>query len=133
MKVVHESGKRKTAIARATVKPGTGIVRINNILIDNYEPDMARNKIREPLILLPSIASKVDISVNSQGGGWMSQADAIRIAISRCLVSYSNKPADKETLLNYDRNMLVADIRVKESTKPNRQGSARSRRQKSYR
>jgi small subunit ribosomal protein S9 len=131
MKSCHASGKRKKAIARATLSPGVGDVRINKIPLDNYMPEMARNKVREPMILLKKYADKVDIDITVQGGGWMSQSDAIRVAVSRCFVEY--KADSKATLLEYDRNLLVADVRTKESRKPNCSGKARSKRQKSYR
>ncbi|WP_290901427.1 30S ribosomal protein S9, partial [Ferroglobus sp.] len=50
MKVIVTSGKRKTAIARATIKPGKGRVRINKIPVEIYQPEMARMKIMEPLL-----------------------------------------------------------------------------------
>ncbi|MCF7861498.1 30S ribosomal protein S9 [Candidatus Woesearchaeota archaeon] len=131
MKSLHASGKRKKAIARATLSTGTGVVRVNKIHLDNYMPEMARNKIREPMILLKKYADKVDIDITVHGGGWMSQADAIRVAVSRCFVEY--KADSKTTLQDYDRNLLVADVRTKESRKPNCRGKARSKRQKSYR
>ncbi|MBI4919608.1 30S ribosomal protein S9, partial [archaeon] len=76
-------------------------------------------------------ASKVDIDVIVLGGGISSQADAARVAISQAL-SQHNKKLHK-LFLDYDRTMLVADIRRKESAKPNRHGQARAKRQKSYR
>ena len=50
MKVVHTSGKRKTAIARGTVREGTGKVRINKVPLELYSPELARLKLTEPLI-----------------------------------------------------------------------------------
>ena len=131
MKTVHESGKRKRAIARATLKPGTGRLKVNNMDIDNYEPKLARMRIKEPLLLAKEIASKVDISVNVSGGGSMGQADAARLAIGRALTSH--RPELKKMFLDYDRQLLVADVRRKEVSKPNSRGQARSKRQKSYR
>lgn len=131
MKAIHVSGKRKHAIARVTLKPGSGKVKINNLNIDNYEPKLARMRIKEPLILAKDVADKVDISINLSGGGFMGQADAARLAIGRALVKHNSKL--KELFLDYDRQLLVADIRRKESSKPNSQGQARAKRQKSYR
>ncbi len=130
-KVIHTSGKRKRAVARATLKPGSGVVKINNFSIDNYQPAMYRMRIREPLILAGETAFKVDISVNVRGGGYNSQADAVRLAISRALAAYN---PELESVFNaYDRHLLVADVRRKEPAKPNRHGQARAKRQKSYR
>jgi small subunit ribosomal protein S9 len=130
-KIIHKAGKRKTAIAKATLKKGMGKVRINHKLLDLYKPEMYRLKIKEPLILAGNVSEEVDIDVNVKGGGIMSQSEAVRLAISRCLVEYS--PKLRNVFLDYDRNLLVADVRRKEPSKPNRHGSARSKRQKSYR
>jgi small subunit ribosomal protein S9 len=130
MKVIHMSGKRKTAIARATMKPGKGAVMINYSSLENHSPELARMKIMEPLILAGDLVKKFDISVNVSGGGWQSQAEASRLAIARCLVE-ANK-ALKNKFLEYDRHLLVADTRRKEVCKPN-DSKARAKRQKSYR
>ena len=73
MKVVVASGKRKTAVARATVREGKGRVRINKIPLEFYEPELARLKIEEALIFAPSVPESVDIDVNVRGGGFMAQ------------------------------------------------------------
>ena len=127
------SGKRKRAIARATLKDGKGNIKINNQMLDILEPKFARMKIMEPLILAGDLAKKVDIAVNVAGGGIISQAEAVRLAIARALVEYSKSNALKDTFLKYDRHLLVADTRRKEAAKPNRHGQARAKRQKSYR
>ena len=132
-RIINISGKRKRAIARATIRPGKGIVKINNRLLDFYEPKLARLKLREPLIIAGDLANKVDISVNVVGGGITSQADASRLAIAKGLVEFSKSDKLKEEFLNYDRNLLVADVRRKEPAKPNRHGQARGKVQKSYR
>lgn len=131
MKAIISTGKRKAAVARATLKAGTGKVIINKVSLDAFTPAIARLKLQEPLILAGKDADKLDISVNVNGGGFMSQTIASRLAIARALVE--RHPKLKETFLDYDRQLLVADIRRKESSKPNSHGSARSKRQKSYR
>ena len=133
MKPILTSGKRKRAIARATTRPGNGIVKINNLILDCYGSKMYRLKLKEPLIIAADVANKVDISVNVIGGGIASQADASRLAIAKGLVEFSKSDKLKEDFLNYDRNLLVADVRRKEPAKPNRHGQARSKVQKSYR
>ena len=131
MKPIHISGKRKTAIARATLNEGSGRVRVNHIMVDVYEPKVARMKLREPLQLAGEVMQKVDIDVNIQGGGPTSQAEAARLAIARVLAAYDKKLED--VFLKYDRHLLVADVRRKETHKPNRHGKARAKTQKSYR
>jgi small subunit ribosomal protein S9 len=130
MKAIHKNGKRKTSIAKATMKEGKGIIRINSTLLENHTPEIARMKIMEPLILAGDQSKKVNINVNVQGGGWSSQADASRLAIARCLLE-ANKTLKKK-FLDYDRHLLVADTRRKEMCKPN-DSKARAKRQKSYR
>jgi small subunit ribosomal protein S9 len=131
MKAIHVSGSRKSAIARATLTPGAGIVRVNALLLNCYEPAMCRLKIQEPLILAGDRAKAVNINVDVRGGGINSQAEAARLAVARALAQY-DKTLQK-TFLDYDRALLVADVRVKETHKPNCHGKARAMRQKSYR
>ena len=50
-KIIHTSGKRKSAIARATLKPGKGKIRINNSFLENYPNTVLKLRIQEPLIL----------------------------------------------------------------------------------
>ena len=76
-KIIHCSGKRKSAVARATLKPGKGKVRVNNKMVDTINPKIARLKIQEPLIIAGPIATTVDINVNVLGGGYLSQAEAV--------------------------------------------------------
>ncbi|HLC65007.1 MAG TPA: 30S ribosomal protein S9 [Candidatus Nanoarchaeia archaeon] len=132
MKTILTSGKRKRSIARVTLRDGKGRVRINRFLLDAYEPMMYRLKIQEPLILAGDVSSKVDIDVNVNGGGMSSQADASRLGIAKALVQYAKGEKLRETFLNYDRTLLVADVRRKEVCKPN-DSKARAKRQKSYR
>nr|MCK4929498.1 30S ribosomal protein S9 [Nanoarchaeota archaeon] len=130
-KIINTHGKRKRAVARATLKPGKGLIKINDVELDNYEPRIYRLRIREPLLLSGEIANQVDVIANVIGGGISSQTDAVRLAIAKALVEYS--PRLKKVFLDYDRQLLVADIRRKEVSKPGRHGQARAHRQKSYR
>jgi small subunit ribosomal protein S9 len=131
-KIVNTSGKRKTSIAKATVTKGTGRVRINKQPVEIYQPEIARWKILEPLRLADKHMSGVDIDVSVSGGGFMSQANATRTAIARGLVEFTGDASLKLTLLDYDRDLLVNDARIKETKKPLGRG-ARKKRQKSYR
>lgn len=133
MKTIVTSGKRKRAVARAALKQGKGRIRINKKNIDFYEPRIYRLKIREPLILAGDTINNVDIDINVFGGGIASQAEASRLAIARALLEHTKSERLKDKFLKYDRQLLVADIRRKEPSKPNRQGQARAKKQKSYR
>jgi len=138
-KVVHMSGKRKTAVARATVKAGKGRVRVNSEPIEILQPALSRRKAMEPLIIADAMnrLSKVDINILTHGGGVMGQTDAIRTAIARGLVHYNGgaEGLDEELrdeFLRFDRSLLVNDPRRKEPKHQLGRG-ARRKKQKSYR
>ena len=132
-KVLTTSGKRKTATARATVRKGTGIIRINKVPLDIVQPELVRLKISEPLLIAgDAIAKSLDIDVNVIGGGIMGQAEAARCAIARGIVNWTSDVALRDAYLAHDRNLLVNDVRVKESKKYGGTG-ARAKFQKSYR
>jgi small subunit ribosomal protein S9 len=130
---VQTSGKRKTAVARALIRKGTGKVIINRKPIEVYTPLMSRDKILEPVILMGADAENFDIFVTINGGGITSQADAARVAIGRAISEFTKDKRVKEMFKEYDWQLLVSDVRRKESAKPNRHGQARAKRQKSYR
>jgi len=130
--VVNTSGKRKEAVARAVVSEGTGRLKVNNVPIDIYMPELARLKMMEPMTLAGEKASKVDVSVKVEGGGFMGQAEATRTAIAKGLVEFL-KDAELEAMFKqYDRSLLISDPRRKLPKKPQGRG-ARKKRQKSYR
>jgi small subunit ribosomal protein S9 len=132
MKIINSSGKKKMAIARATLKEGKGRVRINKVLVDIYEPLLARLKISEPLEIAGDLIKGIDINVEVSGGGTMGQTDAVRTAIAKGIVEWTGDTALKEAYSEYDRNLLVSDHRQKEKKKFGGPG-ARSKYQKSYR
>jgi small subunit ribosomal protein S9 len=131
MKAIHVSGNRKSAVARATLTPGAGVVRVNSQLLETYTPAMSRLKIQEPLIIAGDRAKTVNIAVDVHGGGISSQAEAARLVVARALAKYDSNL--HKAFLDYDRVLLVADVRRKETHKPNCHGKARAKRQKSYR
>jgi small subunit ribosomal protein S9 len=133
VRIVISTGKRKTSIARAVIKPGKGRVWVNGVPIELWPIEMARLKMMEPLLIAGSdIVNSVDIRVSVKGGGYMSQADAVRMAIARGLVAYTGSEELRRIFEEYDRSMLVGDPRRTEPEKPMRR-SARRRWQKSYR
>ncbi|MEM3695092.1 MAG: 30S ribosomal protein S9 [Candidatus Bathyarchaeia archaeon] len=132
-KVLVVSGKRKTAIARAVVKPGMGRIRINRIPLEIYEPKIAREKIMEPLIQAgDEIWKQLDIDIKVSGGGYMGQAEAVRMAIANALLKWTKSAHLRTVFVEYDRTMVVGDARRKEPKKFGGPG-ARARDQKSYR
>lgn len=132
MKIVHVSGKRKSAVARATVREGNGRVRVNAKLLSVFSPPLARMKIEEPLIIAGDLAQKVNIDVVVRGGGVISGAEAVRLTIARGLVEFAGRGPLRQRFLDYDRNLLIADVRRNEPHKPG-DSKPRAKRQKSYR
>lgn len=116
--IVNASGKRKRSIARAYAKRGSGNILINKKPLEILEPEAIRLMIKEPLIIGQDVAKKLDITVSVKGGGIFGQASAIRQAIAKVLVNYDKKL--KEKFLNYDKSLLIADIRRTEPHKPSR-------------
>ncbi|RNJ26186.1 30S ribosomal protein S9 [Halosegnis longus] len=131
--VTNTSGKKKTAVARATVSDGTGKVRINSQPVELVEPEQSRLKMLEPFrIAEADLREDIDIDVEISGGGFAGQADAARTAIARGLVQHNNDAELRDAYLSFDRSLLVNDVRQSESKKWGGPG-ARARYQKSYR
>ncbi len=130
--VIETSGARKTAVARATIKEGKGRIRINGVPVEIYQPELAKLKMMEPVMLVGDKISKVDIAVNMRGGGVIGQAEAARTAISRALVDFFKDQDLEKIFKDYDRSLLVSDVRRKLPKKPGGSG-ARKKKQKSYR
>ncbi|MGC8609100.1 MAG: 30S ribosomal protein S9 [Thermoplasmata archaeon] len=125
-------GKRKTAVARAVTKKGKGIVTINGLPVEFYPTEILKNKIMEPLKIAEDKANTVDISVKVKGGGVTGQADASRTAIAKGLINFLGDSDLENLFRQYDRTMLVNDVRIKLPKKAGGKG-ARAKRQKSYR
>ena len=114
------------------VRPGKGRIYFNDHELDYVTPEIVRMKIQEPLIIAGDRAKSVDIRVSVNGGGYMGQAEAARIAIARSLASWTKSSELRKNFIAFDRVMLAGDQRV---TEPKKFGgpSARRRKQKSYR
>ena len=137
---------RKTAQAHVYITKGVGKVRINNIPLEMIPQETAREVIFAPLEISGDLRSKVDISVRVNGGGFMGQASAAAIAISRALIGWTKskkEPRDhpltktiredlKKRILEFDKYLISGDARRKEPKKFGGPG-ARRRKQKSYR
>ncbi|MEK6860270.1 MAG: 30S ribosomal protein S9 [Nanoarchaeota archaeon] len=127
------SGKRKTAIAKATITSGKGRIFINKRPYENLD-FFRKLMIQEPVeITKKTLGSfNFDIYVNATGGGQESQIHASRLAVARALVKFTKSDELKRAFLRYDKNLLVADTRRKEAYKPG-DSKARRKRQKSFR
>tara|TARA_B100001013_G_C24461565_1_gene383774 strand:+ start:126 stop:545 length:420 start_codon:yes stop_codon:yes gene_type:complete len=123
---------RKTAKATAVISRGTGKVFINKTPIEIITPLMARERMLTPLELIGDQRDKVDINIRVSGGGYMGQAEACAIAISRALISHLKTKDIKTRISEFDKHLLSGDSRRSESKKFGGPG-ARRRKQKSYR
>ena len=131
--VTNTSGKKKTAIARATVRNGSGKIRVNAQPVELVEPELAQLKMLEPFRVIDrNVRNNVDISISVEGGGTVGQADAVRTAIARGVVEHTNDAELRDAYREFDRSLLVNDVRQRESKKWGGPG-ARARYQKSYR
>lgn len=133
LKKIITSGKRKTSVARAVAEEGTGKITINGKPYEILQM-FDRLKIEEPVRIAKNILGKLDfnIEVNVRGGGEKGQVEAARVAISRAIVEFTGNKEVEKAFLDYDRNLLVADVRRKEAYKPG-DSKARRKRQTSYR
>jgi len=132
-KVIVVSGKRKTALARAIVKSGIGRIRINRTPVEIFEPEIAREKIMEPLLQAgDDVWKQLDLDIRVSGGGYMGQAEAARMAIANALLKWTKSAHLRTLFTDYDRTMIVGDSRKKEPKKFGGPG-ARAKDQKSYR
>jgi len=129
----YYSGKRKAAIARAIIKTGNGKITFNR---KDYKTLQMFNKLKleEPVRIAEKVLGKIDfdIEVEVHGGGGIGQIDAARLSIAKAIVGFSKSEELKQAYLDYDRNLLVADVRRKETNKPG-DSKARAKRQTSYR
>ncbi|MFK7968812.1 MAG: 30S ribosomal protein S9 [Bacteroidia bacterium] len=115
MEKIVTVGRRKRAIARVTVRPGTGTFTVNKRTLEIFFPqDLMRMKIMEPFTVLDKTNTEFDISVNVDGGGINGQAEAIRLGLARALNDMdreANRPALKV------KGLLTRDARVVERKK----------------
>lgn len=127
------AGKRKEAIAKASITQGNGEVRINKKPYQhlNY---FKKLMIQEPIEITKQVLGNFNFNINIKvnGGGQESQIEASRLAIAKALVKFTKSIELRKAFLAYDRNLLIADVRRKEAYKPG-DSKARAKRQKSYR
>lgn len=134
IKIIQAAGKRKAAIARAVLRhPAKGQIKINNVPLHLYKPEIARLRIQEVLEIInhPKV-EKCDIDVRVKGGGTMGQSDAVRMAIAKSINKFIGTKKIEKIFKEYDYSLLSGDSR---RTEPKHFGGkkARARRQKSFR
>lgn len=127
------SGKRKRAIAKAVITEGSGQVFLNQKDYKNLQM-FDKLKIEEPLRICKDVLGKLDfdVSIKIIGGGEKGQIEAARLALAKAIVKFTNSVELAKAFLDYDRNLLIADIRRKETYKPG-DSRARAKRQASKR
>ena len=111
--LAHGVGRRKSSVARVFLRRGSGNIFVNKKLYSNYfDTEVARLDAHKPFIIVPS-AMHYDAEVNVTGGGLNSQAGAVKLGISRALVSLDD--SIRSTLRSH--GLLTVDSRVKERKK----------------
>ena len=124
----YGTGRRKTASARAFLRPGTGKISVNGRGLENYFPNAVLRMMVHQALVLADLNGKFDLHITVAGGGSAAQASAIRMGISRALLGYNEQ---LKSLLR-GAGLLTRDPRMKERKKPG-QNAARRRFQYSKR
>ncbi|HEY5593935.1 MAG TPA: 30S ribosomal protein S9 [Nitrospiria bacterium] len=119
--VIAATGKRKNAVARVRLKPGTGLITINDRTLETYFPrEIHRTQILQPF-LATGTTGQFNASVNVHGGGEMGQAGAVRHGIAKALLI--SNTALRDNLRK--EGLLTRDSRVKERKKYGQKGARR--------
>ena len=109
MDVTNTIGRRKTSVARLYMQPGNGTITINKKTLDTYFPsEILQTIVKQPLTMVEEVGN-YDLKVNVDGGGFKGQAEAIRLAVARALVSINAEyrpPLKKEGFLTRDPRMV---------------------------
>lgn len=121
MEIINTLGRRKTSVARIYMQPGKGQIIVNERELKDYFPsEILQTTVRQALTVLKQEAN-YDVNVNVEGGGSKGQAEAIRLAIARALVTINNenRPALKK------EGLMTRDSRMVERKKPGRRKARR--------
>ena len=115
----YATGKRKTAIARVWITPGSGKIQVNNTSVEEYfGAGYTRQKVEQPFAVTDTV-EKFDVKATLRGGGKSAQAEALRHGISRAL-----QTSDPELRLNLKKSgFLTRDPREKERKKYGQKGA----------
>ena len=111
--LVQSTGRRKEAVARVRIRPGSGVVTVNRRRLDNYFPSETHRMIATEPLRLTTTAEVYDVDATIGGGGISGQANALRLAIARALVVLDD---DQRSMLKR-AGFLTRDAREKESKK----------------
>lgn len=121
-KVITVTSKRKSAVARASIKAGKGRITINKVPYTNNSNKFMIDIVKEPITIVEEhnkdLLPKINIDVIVKGGGQMGQLFAARNCIAKAIVKYFDDLNLTQKLLYYNRAFLVDDVRRVESKKP---------------
>ena len=121
MEVVNTVGRRKAAVARVFVKPGTGKITVNHKELEVYFPlNILQYEVKQPLLVTNTLEN-YDVTINLVGGGIKGQAEAARMGIARalCQIDAEYRPVLKKN------GFLMRDSREVERKKPGQPGARR--------
>ena len=111
--LTQATGRRKEAVARVRIRPGTGVITVNKRPIENYFPSETHRMIVTEPLRLTTTNEQYDVDATMDGGGISGQAGALRLGIARALVTL-----DEEMRVTLKRaGFLTRDAREKESKK----------------
>jgi small subunit ribosomal protein S9 len=111
--LIQSTGRRKQAVARVRIRPGTGVITVNKRPIENYFPSETHRMIVTEPLRLTTLDETYDIDATMDGGGISGQAGALRLGIARGLVNLDEEL--RNTLKK--AGFLTRDARKKESKK----------------
>jgi small subunit ribosomal protein S9 len=111
--LIQTTGRRKEAVARVRLRPGTGVITVNRRPIEQYFPTATHRMVVTEPLRITSLEETYDIDATIDGGGVTGQAGALRMGIARALIAI-----DVELRPNLKKaGLLTRDSRVKESKK----------------
>ena len=115
----YATGKRKTAVARVWIKPGTGAITVNGLPSERYFVRETNQMVMRQSLELLELADQFDVMATVAGGGHSAQAEAVRHGIARALIA---SDAEKRPTLKR-AGFLTRDARKKERKKPGQPGA----------
>ncbi|MCZ6832792.1 MAG: 30S ribosomal protein S9 [Acidobacteria bacterium] len=115
----YGTGKRKSAISRVFLRPGSGQVQVNKRPLDTYFPIELHRMVVRTALVLTETQDQFDVHATVKGGGISGQADAIRHGIVRALLRYD---ADLKAVMKKE-GLLTRDSRIKERKKYGQPGA----------
>jgi len=119
MEKINKIGRRKTAVARVYLKPGTGIITVNGKDYKEYFTTATMQYVVRQSLETVGAGEQYDVTANLDGGGVKGQAEALRMGIARalCEANAENRPALKA------KGLLTRDNRMVERKKPGQPGA----------